>query len=97
MKKKRSRQRIEGGASCPKCRIGMQRFKHPDNWQPPQHRKVFFRYWDQCPRCKHLQHYEEAKVFTSPRARAINEWFMQKRETEKQRAMFPIDNPEKAQ
>lgn len=52
---------IPGGLPCPKCKRPMQRCEHKPWWCPkPGH--YFYRYWDKCHRCRHLQHYEAAKV-----------------------------------
>lgn len=50
---------IEGdGKNCPKCEEKMQRRKRV---KPPVNKTYFFREWDYCPKCSHVQHYEEFK------------------------------------
>lgn len=43
---------------CPKCRQPMQRRKHQE---PPLGRAYFYKEWDYCRPCLHVQHYEEYK------------------------------------
>ena len=50
---------IEGGLACPKCRAVMQRYEHSPNWKPLPG-KYWFRFWDRCLPCQHVQHYHEA-------------------------------------
>lgn len=52
---------IEGGADCPKCGVAMQRYEHSAGWMPRSGRN-WYRYWDRCGPCFHIQHYEAAKV-----------------------------------
>ena len=52
------------GKPCPKCQQTMKRFGHPDDWTPRPGRN-FFWYWDRCMPCRHIQHYEEARVVDS--------------------------------
>ncbi len=59
---KQKRVKIEGGCLCPKCCRPMQRFKHVDGWEPKTGQWYYFAWWDKCRPCRHLQHYEEAKV-----------------------------------
>jgi hypothetical protein len=51
------------GAPCPKCRTAMQRFKHPDHWQPYPGQPFHYQCWDICSRCHHIQHYERFMVW----------------------------------
>ncbi len=56
------RVKVFGGGVCPKCRVPMQRYEHAPGWRSrSQH--SYFRWWDKCSRCRHLQHYEAARVF----------------------------------
>ena len=52
---------IAGGLSCPKCKRLMQRCEHKPEWTPRPGR-FYFRFWDVCRKCRHIQHYEFAKV-----------------------------------
>lgn len=40
----------------------MKRYEHGPLWKPKEGQPYYFRYWDKCSRCLHLQHYEVAKV-----------------------------------
>ncbi len=51
------------GNDCPKCLRQMDRYSHGKLWKPKKDQPYFFKYWDRCFRCRHLQHYEEAKEF----------------------------------
>lgn len=51
------------GKNCPKCRKQMKRYKHKSRWVPKAKQPYYFRFWDKCKSCRHLQHYEEAKIF----------------------------------
>ena len=53
---------VAGGEPCPKCRLPMQRCEHGERWVPKAAQPYYFRYWDRCLECRHLQHYEAAKV-----------------------------------
>jgi hypothetical protein len=50
------------GEKCPKCRAVMKRFGHPPHWKPKPSQPYYFEYWDICARCRHIQHYECAKI-----------------------------------
>ena len=54
-KKRRFRKEIAGGKPCPKCEQLMQRYEHGDG------RWHYYRYWDVCSICRHIQHYGAAK------------------------------------
>lgn len=55
--------RITGtGSDCPKCQKAMARKEHPNTWTPKENQPFYFAYWDVCQRCRHVQHYEVAKV-----------------------------------
>jgi hypothetical protein len=58
--KKSKRRRIEGGLSCPKC--NRKRFEHAAGWKPKIHQPHYFKFWDRCIPCRHVQLYETAKV-----------------------------------
>ncbi len=69
----------EGGA-CPKCRAIMSRYRHPVGFVPKLGRG-YFRYWDICSSCGHLQNYKKAKTKAdvsekgTPREDLFNEWY----------------------
>ena len=64
MSKRRIRSiRFSSGECCPKCGRVMDRYRHPNNWEPKDHQILWYAYWDMCKPCKHLQHYERAKRF----------------------------------
>lgn len=50
---------IEGGQKCPKCLKQMQRFRHSAG-DEPQNQQYYYRYWDRCIPCSHIQHYGDA-------------------------------------
>lgn len=62
MESLRNNVEIEGGKPCPKCGKDMQRVEHGDGWKPKMGQPYCFRYWDKCASCRHIQHYEAAKV-----------------------------------
>lgn len=51
------------GKNCPKCRKLMVRCEHKPGWKPKPNQPYYFLYWDYCKKCRHLQHYEAAKVY----------------------------------
>jgi hypothetical protein len=51
------------GAPCPKCDRPMDRKEHKGEWKPKANQPYWFSYWDVCDACRHVQHYESAKVF----------------------------------
>lgn len=57
---------VKGGNNCKKCKLLMQRFSHSEHWKPLPGRN-YYRYWDRCFSCSSIWHYEEAKVFLSPK------------------------------
>ena len=56
---------IGTGRHCPKCHKLMGRFEHPDHWKPRPTQPYYFTYWDKCTKCRHIQHYEDAKCYLS--------------------------------
>lgn len=50
-----------GGLACPKCNRSMQRLMHGPDWRPRADQAYWFKYWDYCQPCRHVQHYEVAK------------------------------------
>lgn len=55
--------KIDGGKNCPKCNAPMQRCAHGATWKPKEGQPYYFKFWDICRRCRHMQHYEAAKVW----------------------------------
>lgn len=53
---------VGNGGKCPKCRNPMLRCEHKENWAPRKNQPFYFRYWDKCKKCRHIQHYESAKI-----------------------------------
>jgi len=53
---------IGNGNDCPKCSNPMQRCRHKAEWKPKPRQPHYFQYWDRCRDCRHVQHYECAKV-----------------------------------
>lgn len=62
MKKSTSVKSSEPGYACPKCNKPMQRREHPAGWKPQAAQPYYFLFWDTCKACRHIQHYEAAKV-----------------------------------
>jgi len=62
---------IGSGENCPKCSKPMQRREHSEIG--PKQRKAwyYFKEWDYCPQCHHLQHYEWAKVFNNKKYQTL--------------------------
>jgi hypothetical protein len=56
------RELIGLGYDCPKCGKSMKRYEHGKEWVPRPN-SYYFEYWDICERCKHIQHYECAKMY----------------------------------
>lgn len=54
---------IGTGENCPKCLIPMERREHSGDMMKQKKSVYYFREWDVCLNCKHLQHYEYLKVF----------------------------------
>jgi hypothetical protein len=55
--------RVTDGAKCPKCPRMMERRQHLEKWKPKPHQPFYFSYWDVCTPCRHIQHYEAAKIW----------------------------------
>jgi hypothetical protein len=55
--------RIGEGSPCAKWARPMDRYGHGAGWKPRPAQPYWFTYWDRCPHCGHIQHYEEAKRF----------------------------------
>jgi hypothetical protein len=50
---------IAGGAPCPRCGQGMQRYERPDGYKPPNDTPFHLvRVWDRCS-CGYIQRLEE--------------------------------------
>jgi bacterioferritin-associated ferredoxin len=49
------------GSQCPKCHRAMERRQHKPEWKPRTN--YWFEWWDYCVPCRHVQHYEVAKVW----------------------------------
>lgn len=47
------------GEGCPKCKVEMNRRKHPEYFKSKK--SYYYEQWDFCEKCKHVQHYEEFK------------------------------------
>lgn len=50
---------------CPKCGVLMQRRSHSFLTTKILKQPFYFKEWDYCRGCKHLQHYEGYKVFNT--------------------------------
>ncbi len=55
---------LRKGKDCPKCLQPMERRAHKEGFTRKKENYYFFKEWDYCKPCKHLQHYEEFKVTT---------------------------------
>jgi hypothetical protein len=62
MSRQKKRRKLGAGNACPKCSRQMKRFEHGDGWKPKAGQPFWYKYWDICARCRHIQHYECAKV-----------------------------------
>jgi hypothetical protein len=52
---------VSGGAACPRCGQGMQRFKRPRGYKPPNETPFHsVRVWDRCG-CGYIQRLEETR------------------------------------
>lgn len=65
-KKSKKAVRVGTGGTCPKDFSRMGRFEHPPGWQPRPGQPYYFRSWDICRKCGHIQHYEQNKVMVTP-------------------------------
>lgn len=72
MESLRTNSEIPGGQPCPKCRKGMQRVEHGPEWKPKSEQPYYFRFWDKCAPCRHIQHYEEAKAYLKTSEAAVS-------------------------
>jgi hypothetical protein len=54
---------IGDGFECPKCNKAMQRREHKEMTPKILSQPYYFAFWDCCTPCRHMQHYEEAKVY----------------------------------
>lgn len=55
------------GRLCPKCSRPMRRLAHGLNWRPKAAQPYYYAYWDHCKPCRHIQHYEAAKIWVDPK------------------------------
>lgn len=51
------------GLPCPKCNKQMHTKRHPQITQKELNKLYYYSQWDVCNDCRHLQHYEEYKVY----------------------------------
>lgn len=65
MSKRKGYEIIGTGEKCPKCGDVMQRREHKEIRQKQRNAPYYFKEWDYCWQCKHLQHYEWAKVMNN--------------------------------
>ncbi len=49
---------------CPKCNQLMERRKHDKIGEKQLNKTYYFKEWDFCKKCNHVQHYEEYKVMS---------------------------------
>jgi hypothetical protein len=56
---------LDSGEDCPKCKEPMQRREHKNILEKQKNALYYFREWDYCLRCSHLQHYNHFKVVNS--------------------------------
>lgn len=56
---------LHEGENCPKCRKPMQRREHKQILEKQKNAPYYFKEWDYCTSCNHLQHYEWAKVMNN--------------------------------
>lgn len=54
------------GLPCPKCGNHMERREHARLTEKLLKKKFYYSEWDVCSRCKHIQHYDELKVYNKP-------------------------------
>ncbi len=64
MSKKNKAEHIGNGRECPKCGKPMERREHKNIGAKQLNKTYYYREWDYCQPCGHLQHYEEYKVFS---------------------------------
>ena len=65
MKNKRKITKIGKGKECPKCKHLMERRKHTEIGEKENKKAYYFTEWDYCWSCKHIQFYEEFKVWNN--------------------------------
>jgi hypothetical protein len=51
----------------------MARKAHPSGWKPKPAAPYYFKYWDTCKKCRHIQHYEDAKCYLADDGPRITE------------------------
>lgn len=56
---------IGSGENCPKCKIPMQRREHDEIREKQRNAPYYFKEWDYCIKCNHLQHYDWCKVMNN--------------------------------
>lgn len=56
---------IGDGEQCPKCQSPMERREHDTIREKQKNAPYYFKTWDYCWKCHHLQHYEWAKVMNN--------------------------------
>jgi len=59
-KLRRYAKRIGNGEPCPKCISLMER---RERVEIPKNKNYYFKEWDYCGICSHVQHYEKFKVY----------------------------------
>ena len=65
MSNKQNHEVIGEGEKCPKCSIPMERREHRVIKDKQRKALYYFKEWDYCVSCQHVQHYEHCKVFNS--------------------------------
>ena len=56
---------LRKGEVCPKCGYKMDRRAHRSNSTKQFKQPFYFTEWDYCKTCRHVQHYEQYKVFNT--------------------------------
>ena len=64
---------IGEGLDCPKCSKPMERREHRFISEKILKQPYYFREWDYCKPCGHLQHYEDKKIFNDPYLKEVEE------------------------
>jgi hypothetical protein len=71
MSKNKKYEVVGKGELCPKCDNQMQRREHKNILDKQKNAPYYFKAWDYCIHCNHLQHYENLKVFNNNKSASL--------------------------
>ena len=77
------------GELCPKCGKDMEKRSHSDLQTSHLNKVYYFTEWDYCQSCKHVQHYDDKKVWSNTKqAKIVRNIQASLEETERQQSFI---------